>query len=420
MKRKLSLPLLFLIVLFGCIFLAMKNGLAQNVSVTTFDNVHQRFGGTDTRTVVDTFLLPSSLDGFNQILMHIDVSCPPGGCDPWDRFAMISLKRDSEWLEIGRYITPYKKACGWTCDVTDYSLLLTDTVILSSFIDTWVDPGWLVKVTFEYVTGIPAIPLTKVENVWQNYGLVYGDTTQTDTFPVANPVIENDIDSVKLKVVLTGHGQGNTDNAAEFSQKTHHVFVNGISTFSQFLWRSDCSSNSCSPQSGTWTYARAGWCPGSDVIPTYFNLTPYATPGSLMQLDYQLEPYFNECSPNNSACVTGVTCSDCNYNYNGHTQPYYSMSGQLITYLSSSVGINEVSSKNNFSIHPNPAQGEFTISTSDAVMQRIEIFNQPGQCVFSAIPNSRSQVISVSLKEGIYFVKVTNEKKQTVQKIIIR
>jgi hypothetical protein len=163
---------------------------AQNTTVTTFNNVHQRFGnGNDTRTIVDSFLLPSSLDGFKQIIMHYALSCPTGGCDPWDRYAMVSLKKGNETFELGRYMTPYKKGCGADYDVTDYSTLLTGKVVLTTFIDTWVDPGWLVKVSFEYVKGTPAIPPTKVENLWQNYNLIYGDATKPGSFAAVSPII---------------------------------------------------------------------------------------------------------------------------------------------------------------------------------------------------------------------------------------
>jgi hypothetical protein len=400
---------------------------AQTTSVVTFNNVHQKFGSSgDTRTVVDSFLLPASLAGYKQILMHITLSCPPGGCDPWDRFGKVALKRNTEWLEIGRHMTPYKKACGWTYDVTDYSTLLTGKVVLSTFIDTWVDPGWLVKVTFDYITGTPAIPLTKVENIWQNYGLVYGDPTKTDTFPKTTTTVASTIDSVRLKVVMTGHGQGNTQNAAEFSQKTHTIYVDNVSSFSHYLWRADCGTNPCSPQSGTWQYNRAGWCPGASVIPKYYSLTSKVTPGMPVKLEYRLQAYNNLCRPTNPSCVTGTTCSDCNYNYNGHTEPYYAMSGQMITYLGLASDVNETNQNTGIIIFPNPAEGTITLSmNSGEGNTEISIQNTMGQCVYTDRIADFSGVLTKELDlsdypKGIYILRLANPGGTRTEKIVLK
>jgi hypothetical protein len=417
MNRKLSL------ILF-CGLFSFSVGQGQNISIAAFDEVHQRFGGENTRDVVDTFNLSSSIEGFSQILMHVDLSCPPGGCDPWDRFASVSLKKGEDWLEIGRYITPYNKACGWAVDVTDYSTLLTGEVILKSFIDTWVDPAWLVTVTFEYIEGTPTMPLTEVENVWRNYNLVYGDTTQADSFPVASLVVPSQSDSVKLKVVLTGHGQGNTDNAAEFSQKNHEVYVNGEFEYSHYLWRADCNSNTCSPQSGSWQYNRAGWCPGADVNPAYFDLTSLTNAGSSIELDYQLESYFNTCSPNNPSCTTNGNCPDCQYNYNGHTQPYYAMSSQLISYDYGPTSVSELEAIDAFSITPNPTFQEngFTINLKQEFdIVSLDIFNLLGESVApTELLNQRSTKLNIDFPSGVFFVVLRNEDYRYAKKLIVQ
>jgi len=425
MKRNIYQNIIPLILLLCLSLFGASTSVAQNVSVVTFDDTHQRFGGGfDTRTVQDTFQLPASLEGFNQILMHVELSCPPGGCDPWDRFAAISLQKENEWLEIGRYMTPYRKACGWDIDVTDYSTLLTGEVVLRSFIDTWVNPAWLVKVTFEYVEGTEGIPLTQVENVWQNYGLVYGDTTQLSTLPVADPVIAAAIDSVKLKVVITGHGQGNTNNAAEFSQKTHEVYVDGSSAFSHYLWRSDCNSNSCSPQSGSWQYNRAGWCPGADVEPAYFNLTSLVTPGSAIELDYRLASYFNQCSPNNPDCSTNNNCPDCDYNYNGHTQPYYAISGQLITFRGVAASVNELNARSIFAIVPNPVGDSDNLTVKLLSGNRnsiLSVYNLLGEQVCaSQVLTQTSTVLQLNAEAGVYIVVLEEGQQRYVQKLVIQ
>ena len=409
-------------LLLAVLFCAISHvATAANDTITTLNNVHQGNGnGLGTRTVYDTVVFPHDLSMYGQIKMHVKLSCPSGGCDAWDRFAQISLAHGGQWYEIGRYITSYGKACGWEIDVTDYRYMLSDTVILMSFIDTWTNPGWLVKIDFEFMAGTPSSPAIQVENLWQNYNLVYGDTTQPITLPADTMLIRADADSVKIKMVTTGHGQGNTNNAAEFSQMTHHVTLNDTALFSQPLWRNNCNSNPCSPQNGSWTYNRAGWCPGADVIPNVYDLSPHVTAGHSVRLGYNLQSYFNNCSPHNPACVQGSTCTDCNYNYNGHTEPHYKVSGQLITYYTPShSGIAEANEVT-MGISPNPGTGQFRLYIGGANPNyQVLVTNHIGQAVWQGQVNSAITHINLEATPlGIYIVKVADGKSSRTFKIV--
>jgi len=407
--------ILFVLIIFSSICKA-------DTTITAFNNVHQKFGGgPDTRTVVDTFLFPTNLDSSSAIKMHLTLNCPAGGCDPWDRFAKIQAFHNNEWFEIGRYMTPYKKSCGWILDVSDYRSMLSDTVILKSFIDTWVNPGWLVHIDFEFISGTPANKIIKVENLWVSDNVVYGDNSQPITLPAITKTIDASATLVKLRMVNTGHGQGNTDNAAEFSQKTHNILVNGSTAFSQLLWRSNCGSNPCSPQSGTWQYNRAGWCPGADVIPNNYDITSKITPGQPATLGYQLQNYTNQCSPNNPSCVTGSTCTDCKYNYNGHTEPHYKISAQLISYLSNATGISGLQKEIALSIFPNPTNGLFTVNLSEKnLLVTLAIFNVIGKRIWleDLLPGNNYIDLS-TLPKGIYILSFNSENSNSIKKLVI-
>ena len=56
------------------------------------------------------------------------------------------------------------------------------------------------------------------------------------------------------------------------------------------------------------------------------------TPGTEALLDYDVQAYTNFCRPTNPDCVSGTTCADCNYNYNGHTEPIYAVASHLVFY----------------------------------------------------------------------------------------
>ena len=144
-----------------------------------------------------------------------------------------------------------------------------------------------------------------------------------------------DAEEVYLRMITTGHGQGNTDNAAEFSYRVHDININGELAFLHDFWRSDCESNPCSPQNGTWQYDRAGFCPGDKVNHDDFYIMENSLYGDTLMFDYILEDYTNFCSPNNPSCVDGSTCTQCEYNYTGHTEPFYFIGSQLIIHSNS-------------------------------------------------------------------------------------
>lgn len=293
-----------------------------------------------------TFAFPDTTTHYAKIVAFYKIGCPtaPGDCDPWDRLGYLKMQHGTDWYEIARIVTPYDitspppgrpGTCTWPIDVSDYAAYLHGDVTLRNYIESWMgdNRGWLVTIDFAFIEGEPEWHPYQVVNLWQNYYTVYGDP--------ANPVeaslaavrvpIDPAAERVKFRAIVTGHGQGNTDNCAEFCSRTHSIVANA-STTSHTLWRSNCNTNPCSPQGGTWSYARAGWCPGSSVTPWDVEITNAVTPGGEALLDYNVQAYTNLCRPNNPNCVAGVTCADCNYNYNGHTEPYYAVASHLVYY----------------------------------------------------------------------------------------
>jgi len=124
---------------FWIILILTATVLFGDTTIVAFDEVHQSFGGgINNRSVIDSIQFPVTNAGFGQILMHFQLDCPTGGCDPWDRKASISVEHLGSWYEIGRYVTPYGIECGWTLDVTPYRSLLEGEVQLRSFMDTQV------------------------------------------------------------------------------------------------------------------------------------------------------------------------------------------------------------------------------------------------------------------------------------------
>ncbi len=285
--------------------------------ILALDKIQHNFG-TAGQTQFSSVLFPQDLSDYNQINMHVKVECPSGGCDPWDQPAKIAVIKDGNEYEIGRFITPFGiGTCGpWIIDVTDFKTLLQGAVEVKSFIQVWGPSGWLLSVEFELIEGSEPASFQKLSSLWKTDYHVYGDPGISDDLEPMTVSIASTTQNSHIRMTVTGHGQGNTDNAAEFSNKTHSLHVNGTKLADHHLWKADCNTNNCSPQNGTWEFNRAGWCPGQAVNPFVMDLTNQVQPGEDLTIDYELETYVNLLN-------TG-------YNSGSHTEPHYRIWSYLI------------------------------------------------------------------------------------------
>jgi hypothetical protein len=243
-------------------------------------------------------------------------------------------------------------------------------------------------------------------------------------------------EAVKVRAITTGHGQGNTDNAAEFSQKWHRITV-GSTEFEHILWRNDCHLNRCSPQGGTWTYSRAGWCPGDRVIPWDNDITDVVVPGTTVEINYDVQPYINYCRPNNPDCVDGITCPDCDYNSTGHTEPNYNVNTQIIFYRSSMSDVDHGQGPapdrlrlgQNLPNPFNPATtfyytlehpGDVTISiySIDGRLVKQQVMPNHAVGTFRYSWNGMNED-GLAMPSGIYFYEVTTGRERKVKKMVL-
>jgi hypothetical protein len=237
-------------------------------------------------------------------------------------------------FELARYITPYGNNLSlgngftWTFDVSDYRMLLHDSVHLSA--GNWQE---LLDMSFDFIEGTPPRDPIAIQNLW-NGGFNYGYSTD----PIESHLtpkkvfIPSNVSNVRLKSRVTGHGMDTPSNCAEFCPKNHYYKVDGVQKFQKLVWREDCSVNPVYPQGGTWVYSRANWCPGAEVATYDMELTPFITPGDSVTLDHDVQPYIH----------TGGWS-------------YYQIEDQLITYsapnFKNDVAISEIRSPNNKDIY---------------------------------------------------------------------
>jgi len=398
-------------------------------NVQTFDNDLIEIG-TAGQWFYGNYTLPQSVGAYNQIMANFSVTCPniSGGCDDWDRLAYVQYKApDGNWMELFRYITPYGVACNHSIDVTDYASLLQGNTEIRMYIETWGTGGWNISLDFDYSAGTPDYLYSHIEEIWHgNYS--FGNPSNLQPLDTATIEFPDETEKATFRVTTTGHGWGsnNTGNAAEFYEANHNFNVNNVQTYSQHLWN-DCNPNpdNCTGQLGTWTYNRAGWCPGTIAPPHAYDLTSLIPHGPF-EFSYIFQnSYMDQCHPNNPSCVSGVTCDNCNDGYN----PYYRVGGYMITYSNSKLiaGVKslEDEAEFDFTAYPNPSNGNLRLEVSkevnDFVITIMDISGKTYKTYFYKNSSDlQGKVMDLSdLSDGVYFVKIQTQHQVFAKQIIL-
>jgi hypothetical protein len=309
-------------------------------TVTAFDGGHVYFGAENHRTIDAAVTFPEVGPQFDRITLHFALRCPNQRCDPWDRLGWLSVVRadgDQEAeIEIARFITPYHVGGSWELDVTDLRPLLAGQITVRAFIDTWVGPGssygdgWLVDAAFDFHGGVPAREAIAAVPVWAPSEHVHGDPAQ----PIAlstSVTLPAAASSATLRSFVTGHGQGNKDNCAEFCALEHRFDIGG-DTRKRTVWRDDCRETAVPDQQGTWQYPRAGWCPGALVTPWTEDIQSASAAGAQLDIGYAVEDYVNTCRPDSETCTGCTLGTGCEYDGGAHTAPNYRISSLLVLY----------------------------------------------------------------------------------------
>jgi hypothetical protein len=321
-------------------------------------------------------------------------------------------------------------ACNHDLDVTDYASILQGDFEFRMFIDTWGTGGWQVTLDFDHQEGEPQYLYSKVDEIWDG---------RWDLGNPANPQPVDTIDyfygsnilSSHLRLSNTGHGWGenNSQNAAEFYHATNFIDLNGIEEIAQDLWNV-CSPNpdNCTGQLGTWTYSRAGWCPGAISPPNIWDMTAFISTDPL-ELIYRFDPSYTDfCHPNNPDCVSGVTCTNCNDGY----KAIYEVDGHLINYSNTPLvaGVTGIDYIDNtlaydLNIYPNPNNGRFKLSTSNVKGEiRLRIHSISGEVIqtfhFKNERELNNQSFDISThSSGVYFISIENNAGTGVARVVV-
>jgi hypothetical protein len=334
-------------------------GPGADATVQGFQETRFSFTGSENRRTNDVEVTFPAEGTYARITMTLTLACPDGKCDPWDRAGNVGVvaeagdagAEDDVVVEIARIMTPYGVGGTWTYDLTPLRPLLRGTKTLRGFIDTWVGPGsrygngWALTTTFAFEGGTPEREPIAVIPIWQHgsdAAVVVGDPDKplTRALPDRSIVLPRAASAVSVRTILTGHGQGNAGNCAEFCKLEHVARIAG-EPYARTPWRADCRQTAVPGQQGTWTLPRAGWCPGADVKPWDFDVTGLSEDAlsgrAPIAFGHAIAAYENTCRPpasdggscDTSACVLGT---GCDYDGGNHTEPFLRLSTVMIAY----------------------------------------------------------------------------------------
>ena len=307
-------------------------------TVAVFSEAPVYFLGSDNqRDISNRVSLPPE-GSYAAVTLTLTLDCPKGGqCDRWDRVGFIGARdQQGRKIELVRFATPYGQGGTWTQDITDYLPLLRDEVTFDAFIDTWVGPGhgsgdgWLLSVDLTFVPGTLAQKPRRVIPVMNFDHVVYGDPKRP-AIREMNVDMDQPHSHAKLITKITGHGQGNQDNCAEFCGKRHHLTING-QDLSRFIWRDNCATSVDQNQRGNYFHSRAGWCPGDIAAPWTEALGELPVQSDPLEITYRVQDYVNSCRPDSDQCSHCVLGTGCNYDGGRHTEPVYKVSAHIILY----------------------------------------------------------------------------------------
>lgn len=157
---------------------AVKAGPGDTIRVMTWVNDEYTWPVTHVQTF---YGFPDTSLHFRKVILRYTLGCASGGCDPWDVGAPIHAVRRlpggaTEDIEIARYITPYAKTGVWDFDITDYHLLLRDSVTLKHRNASYTsgNQGYRVTMEFIFIEGTPPRESFDMTRLWQggyNYGI---------------------------------------------------------------------------------------------------------------------------------------------------------------------------------------------------------------------------------------------------------
>jgi len=301
MKHFVLLTSLIMVIIMTCITQAHA-APGDTTWIQAQNNVQlDNFGDWD-----ENVNFPSSATTYRKIIMVFTLGkyqCPAGTqyCGDWDYTIQNYLMTSTDTFELSRLITPYANASyprtpftwkqRYYFDVTDFYPVLKGGAKIRLAYHNY-SGGFTGNIKFAFIEGTPPRNVTGIKRLW-NGSFAFGSTTDPieNHFPAMQATAPAGTQSVDMKFTVTGHGSDG-NYCSEFCSKSYQVLANSALIEQKQIWRDNCGENNLYPQSGTWIYDRANWCPGDLVYPNIHKLGSIAA-GNSITADVNFENYSN-------------------------------------------------------------------------------------------------------------------------------
>lgn len=311
MKKHLIIVVLILFTTF------LKAAPGDTVWVTAFQDRKLTYTGAYDTSVA----FPVNLSS-NKVLMYLNLgvyACQgnPQYCADWDYTCDIILRpQGNDTVQIGKYITPYAGDWGVTrrheyiMDVTDYAKLMNGMNGLRFIYDGY-SYGFKITVKFAFIEGTPYQDVVDIKRIYPRKYYYFGNTPGQIENELTNKTVStgSNVSRSVVKNFISGHGADNNSYCAEFCSMTYSLLLNNTQNATKAIWRDNCGYNHVYPQTGTWVYDRANWCPGDVSHPIIHNVSSVIGSNATYSVNINMPPYAN---------ASGQAC--------------YALETQLITY----------------------------------------------------------------------------------------
>jgi len=258
------------------------------------------------RIFVRSVILPDAvaMAAMDTLEVDVGVTCPhrnPFACSEWDRIARIEHCVDAECgerHEIVRWITPYWRRGHrrWVIDATPFLGLLRAGGEQHFRVE--MGPGWE-RGTQRDTRMTLRLAARGERPRSQTVERAFGGGSFNEAYNERAPFVFMAPDAfrrVELVVILSGHGQTDGDNCAEWCDHRHHFEVNGEVVAAIRPTDATGTLRGCAVRAaegappgqwGNWAPGRAYWCPGLPVDTLRFDVSASVTAGAANELTYR-------------------------------------------------------------------------------------------------------------------------------------
>ena len=233
-----------------------------------------------------------TLASYSRLEIELTAECPGDDrhpvvlqCPEWDTVGSIRICDDEtcedEGVRIFKWITPYANEGHWVRDISP--LLPYFTRGEPVYLRMTMNSAYKLTVSLRFSVNPDAAPPRIAEPLYENTSVRF-DATYNEEYSPVTFTPPDGTTRVLFYGIISGHGMSDSENCAEFCTHQHLLTINGTEfpvefsvastgTDAKYGCAEQVSEGVTPNQPGTWTYDRAGWCPGLPVTPWTVDIT---------------------------------------------------------------------------------------------------------------------------------------------------